>query len=72
MGMLGEADKHLGREWQQTVPGREQMPLCGPSFLPILCVPHHHPCPPNNQCLLSTWEYPATAMRCQDEREMLR
>lgn len=39
MGMLGEADEQTHVEWQQSVPGREQMPLRGTSLLPILCVP---------------------------------
>ena len=37
MGMLGEADEQTHVEWQQSVPGREQMPLRGTSLLPILC-----------------------------------
>ena len=39
MGMLGEVDEQTHVEWQQSVPGREQMPLHGTSLLPILCVP---------------------------------
>lgn len=64
--MLGEADKQTQVEWPQSVPGREQMPLRGTSFLPILCAPP--PPASNNQCLLSTWET-ATATRWLWKRE---